>query len=66
MYWRKMWRTGAVFTGLVIGLASLFQLSAITVVSHICLGVMCITFPICLYYKLLELLGWNPGVHPFQ
>lgn len=66
VYWRNMRRTGVVFTGLVIGLASLFQLSAITVLSHICLGVMCITFPLCLYYKLLELLRWNPGVHPFQ
>lgn len=55
-----------VFTGLVIGLASLFQLSAITVLSHVCLGVMCITFPLRLYYKLLEVLRWNPGVHPFQ
>ncbi|XP_040906678.1 reticulon-2b [Toxotes jaculatrix] len=66
VYWRNMRKTGVVFTGLVIGLASLFQLSAITVLSHICLGVMCITFPLCLYYKLLELLRWNPGVHPFQ
>uniref|UniRef100_A0A3Q4HDZ7 Reticulon n=2 Tax=Neolamprologus brichardi TaxID=32507 RepID=A0A3Q4HDZ7_NEOBR len=61
-----MWRTGVVFTGLVIGLASLFQLSAVTVVSNIFLGVMCITFPLRFYYKLLELLRWNPGVHPFQ
>ncbi|XP_026228958.1 reticulon-2b [Anabas testudineus] len=66
VYWRNMMKTGVVFTGLVIGLASLFQLSAITVLSHICLGFMCITFPICLYYKLLELLRWNPGLHPFQ
>nr|XP_020454645.1 reticulon-2-like [Monopterus albus] len=66
LYWRKMRRTGVVFTGLVIGLASLFQLSAITVLAHICLGVMCITFPLRLYYKLLEVLRWNPGVHPFQ
>ncbi|XP_005472040.1 reticulon-2b isoform X2 [Oreochromis niloticus] len=61
-----MWRTGVVFTGLVIGLASLFQLSAVTVVSNVFLGVMCITFPLRFYYKLLELLRWNPGVHPFQ
>ncbi|XP_030602800.1 reticulon-2b [Archocentrus centrarchus] len=66
VYWRNIWRTGVVFTGLVIGLASLFQLSALTVVSHVCLGIMCITFPLRLYYKLLELLRWNPGVHPFQ
>ncbi|XP_071316834.1 reticulon-2b isoform X2 [Trachinotus anak] len=61
-----MRRTGVAFTGLVIGLASMFQLSAITVLSHVCLGVMCVTFPLRLYYKLLELLRWNPGVHPFQ
>ncbi|XP_068600984.1 reticulon-2b [Brachionichthys hirsutus] len=66
VYWRKMSSTGVVFTGLVIGLASLFQLSAITVLSHVCLGAMCVTFPLRLYYKLLELLRWNPGVHPFQ
>uniref|UniRef100_A0A3Q3WU28 Reticulon n=1 Tax=Mola mola TaxID=94237 RepID=A0A3Q3WU28_MOLML len=66
VYWRNMRRTGVVFTGLVIGLASLFQLSAITVLSHVCLGAMCVTFPLRLYYKLLEVLGWNPGVHPFQ
>ncbi|XP_040007013.1 reticulon-2b [Xiphias gladius] len=66
VYWRNMRKTGVLFTGLVIGLASLFQLSAITVLSHICLGVMCFTFPLRLYYKLLELLRWNPGLHPFQ
>ncbi|KAF0038209.1 hypothetical protein F2P81_008693 [Scophthalmus maximus] len=66
VYWRSMRWTGVVFTGLVIGLASQFQLSAITVLSHVCLGVMCVTFPLRLYYKLLELLRWNPGVHPFQ
>jgi len=67
VYWRKVRKTGVVFTGLVIGLASMFQLSGITVLSHICLGVMCCTFPLRLYYKLLELLRWNPGgEHPFQ
>ncbi|KAG7464328.1 reticulon-2-like [Solea senegalensis] len=66
VYWRSMWWTGVVFTGLVIGLASLFQLSVITVLSHVFLGLMCVTFPLRLYYKLLELLRWNPGVHPFQ
>ncbi|XP_072231109.1 reticulon-2b [Leuresthes tenuis] len=61
-----MRKTCVVFTGLVISLTSLFQLSAITVLSHICLGIMCITFTLRLYYKLLELLRWNPGIHPFQ
>ncbi|XP_068456364.1 reticulon-2b [Clinocottus analis] len=66
VYWRKMKKTCVVFTGLVISLASLSQLSAVSVLSHICLGVMCVTFTLRLYYKLLELLRWNPGVHPFQ
>lgn len=66
VYWRSTKRTGVVFTGLVIALASLFQLSAITLLSHVFLGVMCVTVPLRLYYKLLELLRWNPGVHPFQ
>ncbi|XP_051258493.1 reticulon-2b [Dicentrarchus labrax] len=66
VYWRNVRRTAVVFTGLVISLASVFQLSVITVLSHVCLGAMCVTFPLRLYYKLLELLRWNPGVHPFQ
>lgn len=66
VYWRSTRRTGLVFTGLVVGLASVFQLSIITVASHVCLGALCVTFPLRLYYKLLELLRWNPGVHPFQ
>uniref|UniRef100_A0A4W6FKJ7 Reticulon n=1 Tax=Lates calcarifer TaxID=8187 RepID=A0A4W6FKJ7_LATCA len=66
VYWRNMRKTCVVFTGLVVCLVSLFQLSTITVLSHICLGVMCVTFSLRLYYKLLELLRWNPGVHPFQ
>ncbi|XP_061608763.1 reticulon-2b isoform X2 [Phyllopteryx taeniolatus] len=66
VYWRSASRTGAVFTGSVLCLASLFQLSAVTVLSHVCLGVMCVTFPLRLYYKLLELLRCNPGLRPFQ
>lgn len=66
VYWKKVRKTGIVFTGLVVALASMFQLSAITVLSHVCLGILCITFILRLYYKLLELLRWNPGVHPFQ
>ncbi|XP_061608762.1 reticulon-2b isoform X1 [Phyllopteryx taeniolatus] len=48
------------------GQQTLFQLSAVTVLSHVCLGVMCVTFPLRLYYKLLELLRCNPGLRPFQ
>lgn len=66
VYWRDVRKTGVVFTGLVIGLASVFQLSVITVFSHICLAAIIVTFPLRLYYKLLELLRWNPGVHPYQ
>ncbi|KAG7282668.1 hypothetical protein CRUP_017594 [Coryphaenoides rupestris] len=60
VYWRSLTRTGVVFTGLVVVLASMFQLSAITVLSHLLLGLMCLTFSLRLYYKLLELVHWNP------
>ncbi|XP_077597104.1 reticulon-2b [Stigmatopora nigra] len=66
VYWRSTCKTGLVFTGSVVCLASLFQLSAITLLSHMALGVMCITLAIRFYYKLLELLRCNPGLHPFQ
>ncbi|KAM6970355.1 reticulon-2b isoform 2-T2 [Aplochiton taeniatus] len=66
VYWRDVGKTGLVFTGAVVGLACLFQISAITTLSYLCLGIMCLTFPLRLYYKLLELLNWNPGLHPFQ
>ncbi|XP_072302519.1 reticulon-2b [Eucyclogobius newberryi] len=66
VYWKKVRKTGIVFTGLVVALASMFQLSAITVLSHVCLGILCVTFTLRLYYKLLEMLRWNPGLHPFQ
>uniref|UniRef100_A0A8C6WGL4 Reticulon n=1 Tax=Neogobius melanostomus TaxID=47308 RepID=A0A8C6WGL4_9GOBI len=66
IYWKRVRKTGIVFTGLVVALASMFQLSAITVLSHLCLGALCVTFSLRLYYKLLELLRWNPGEHPFQ
>ncbi|XP_041742908.1 reticulon-2b isoform X2 [Coregonus clupeaformis] len=67
IYWRDVRKTGLVFTGLVIGLASLFQLSSVTMLSYLCMAIMCLTFPLRLYYKLLELIRKNPeGVHPFQ
>ncbi|KAL0994255.1 hypothetical protein UPYG_G00119890 [Umbra pygmaea] len=67
VYWRDVWKTGLVFTGLVIGLVSLFQVSAITILSNLCLAIMCLTLPLRLYYKLLEMLRKNPeGVHPFE
>ncbi|XP_046876408.1 reticulon-2b isoform X1 [Hypomesus transpacificus] len=67
VYWKNMGKTGVVFTGLVVGLASLFQLSALTVLSYLGLGILCVTFPLRFYYKLLELLRWNPEKEqPFQ
>ncbi|XP_030218382.1 reticulon-2b [Gadus morhua] len=66
LYWRSLPQTGVVFTGLVVVLASMFQLSTITVLSHLLLALMGLTTAVRLYYKLLELLRWNPGLHPFQ
>ncbi|XP_056451633.1 reticulon-2b [Gadus chalcogrammus] len=66
LYWRSLPQTGVVFTGLVVVLASMFQLSTITVLSHLLLALMGLTTALRLYYKLLELLRWNPGLHPFQ
>ncbi|KAJ8372621.1 hypothetical protein AAFF_G00280860 [Aldrovandia affinis] len=66
IYWRELGRTGIVFTGLVVGLLCMFQLSAITVVSTLSLSIMCFTLPVWLLYKALELLHWTSGDHPFQ
>ncbi|KAJ8348497.1 hypothetical protein SKAU_G00270860 [Synaphobranchus kaupii] len=66
IYWREIGRTGVVFTGLVLGLLCLFQLSAITVISTVSLSIMCFTLPVRLLYKALELLRWSRGAHPFQ
>lgn len=67
VYWRDTGKTGVVFTGLVVGLACLFQLSALTVLSYLGLGVLGLTFLLRFYYKLLEVLRWNPEKeHPFQ
>ncbi|KAL0972929.1 hypothetical protein UPYG_G00196610 [Umbra pygmaea] len=66
IYWKDTERTGVLFTGLVVGLLSLFQLSIITVVSTVCLGVMCITISVRVYYKFLQLLNMGDGEHPFK
>ncbi|XP_028976103.2 reticulon-2a isoform X2 [Esox lucius] len=66
IYWKDVERTGIVFTGLVVGLLSLFQLSIITVISTVCLAVMCFTVSVSLYYRFLHLLNMGDGVHPFQ
>ncbi|KAG9342122.1 hypothetical protein JZ751_017121, partial [Albula glossodonta] len=66
IYWRDTERTGMVFTGLVVGLLSLFQLSFITVVSTLSLAAMCFTIAVRLYYKVLDALQWADGKHPFH
>ncbi|KPP74507.1 hypothetical protein Z043_106330 [Scleropages formosus] len=66
IYWRDMERTGVVFTGLVVGLLSLFQLSIVTVVSTLSLAVVCCTVIVRVYYHVLHALQWGDGVHPFK
>ncbi|XP_010742186.2 reticulon-2a isoform X1 [Larimichthys crocea] len=66
IYWKETERTGMVLTGLVVGLLSLFQLSIITVVSTVCLAVMCFTISVRIYYQLLYVLNWGDGEHPFK
>lgn len=55
-----------VLTGLVVGLLSLFQLSIITVLSTVSLAVMCFTISVRIYYKVLFVLKWGDGEHPFK
>ncbi|KAM3615794.1 uncharacterized protein V6R79_008039 [Siganus canaliculatus] len=66
IYWKDTERTGMVLTGLVVGLLSLFQLSIITVVSTVSLAVMCFTISVRIYYKVLHILNWGDGEHPFK
>ncbi|XP_022542326.1 reticulon-2a isoform X3 [Astyanax mexicanus] len=66
IYWKDMERTGMVFTGLVVGLLSLFQLSIITVVSTLSLAIMCFTISVRIYCKLLHSLQLRDGAHPFK
>ncbi|XP_022076599.1 reticulon-2a isoform X4 [Acanthochromis polyacanthus] len=66
IYWKDTERTGMVLTGLVVGLLSLFQLSIITVISTVCLAVMCFTISVRIYYQLLYILSWGDGEHPFK
>ncbi|XP_067102414.1 reticulon-2-like isoform X2 [Osmerus mordax] len=66
IYWKDTERTGMVFTGLVVGLLSLFQLSLITVVSSLSLAAMCFTISVRIYYKLLSLINVGDGQHPFK
>ncbi|KAM3875445.1 reticulon-2a [Diretmus argenteus] len=66
IYWKDTERTGMVLTGLVVGLLSLFQLSIITVVSTLSLAIMCFTMSVRIYYKVLHILSWGDGEHPFK
>ncbi|XP_072547796.1 reticulon-2a [Salminus brasiliensis] len=66
IYWKDTERTGMVFTGLVVGLLSLFQLSIITVVSTLSLAIMCFTISVRIYCKLLHSLQLRDGAHPFK
>lgn len=66
IYWRNLATTGVVFTGLVVGLASLFQLSAITILSNLGLSIMAFTLPVRLLYKAMTVTRLNDGSHPFQ
>ncbi|XP_074498201.1 reticulon-2a isoform X3 [Sebastes fasciatus] len=66
IYWKDTERTGMILTGLVVGLLSLFQLSIITVVSTVCLAVMCFTISVRIYYQVLYILNWGDGEHPFK
>lgn len=66
LYWRDVMTTALVFTGLVVGLACLFQFSAITILSNLGLGIMAFTLLIRFLYKGLDLVRLGDGSHPFQ
>ncbi|XP_037402184.1 reticulon-2b isoform X1 [Pygocentrus nattereri] len=66
LYWRDVPKTGLVFTGLVVGLACLFQLSAISVLSNLGLSIMAFTLPVRLLYKAMTVVHLSDGEHPFQ
>lgn len=66
IYWKDTERTGMVFTGLVVGLLSLFQLSIITVLSTLSLAIVCFTISVRIYCNLLHALQLRDGAHPFQ
>ncbi|KAG5285127.1 hypothetical protein AALO_G00034360 [Alosa alosa] len=66
MYWRDVKRTAVVFTGLVVGLACLFQLSLISVVSNFLLAILGFTMFVRLLCKALHLVRLIDASHPFQ
>ncbi|MGH0161404.1 UNVERIFIED_CONTAM: hypothetical protein FKN15_041260 [Acipenser sinensis] len=66
IYWKDSKRTGAVFTGLVVALISLSQLSIISVISNLAFLLMCVTLGMRLYTKILQVLNKSDGTSPFQ
>ncbi|XP_058860769.1 reticulon-2-like isoform X2 [Acipenser ruthenus] len=66
IYWKDSKRTGAVFTGLVVALISLSQLSIISVISNLAFLLMCVTLGMQLYTKILQVLNKSDGASPFQ
>ncbi|XP_034777789.2 reticulon-2-like isoform X1 [Acipenser ruthenus] len=66
IYWKDSKQTGAVFTGLVVALISLSQLSIISVISNLAFLLMCVTLGMRLYTKILQVLNKSDGASPFQ
>lgn len=66
IYWRDVKTTAVVFTGLVVGLACLFQLSLITVISNFLLAILAFTLFVRLLCKVLHLVRIIDASHPFQ
>ncbi|XP_076836123.1 reticulon-2b isoform X1 [Brachyhypopomus gauderio] len=66
LYWREVRKTGLVFTGMVVGLACLFQVSVISLLSNLALGLMTFTLTLRLFYKAMELVRFCDREHPFQ
>ncbi|MGH0114907.1 UNVERIFIED_CONTAM: hypothetical protein FKN15_065831 [Acipenser sinensis] len=66
IYWKDSKQTGAVFTGLVVALISLSQLSIISVISNLAFLLMCVTLGMRLYTKILQVLNKSDGASPFH
>ncbi|XP_062867578.1 reticulon-2b [Trichomycterus rosablanca] len=66
LYWKDVGKTGLVFTGMVVGLACLFQYSAITLLSNLGLCIMAFTLPVRVLFRTMDLVRLNDGTHPFQ
>ncbi|XP_076836124.1 reticulon-2b isoform X2 [Brachyhypopomus gauderio] len=51
---------------MVVGLACLFQVSVISLLSNLALGLMTFTLTLRLFYKAMELVRFCDREHPFQ